>query len=256
MNLTYLEIDYRRSDYESLPPVVREAFEERLLLSWVFHEHAMEGVVLTQDDVVGAMRGRECRTWCEEQVHKSLRRLRMSCQDVLKGHDKPEEIMTLEWIKAKHVSLCDAGAEHAGRYRKRDTSPGVYNLDVVPGASISYYFRKMLDQYQAELSKAHPVRAAAQAHWEFMKVFPFDEKSGLVGRLMLNALLVSQGYPPAVIHAQDRHHYFAALNGHRTDMIPVVVEAISSTMQAATMFMRHHGAELVRQERRAQRHSA
>lgn len=251
MNLTYLEIDYRRSSYDALPQAVRDAFEDRLMLSWLYHEHAMEGVVLTQDDVQGALAGRECRTWSEEQVHKSIRRLHGCFEQILRGGADASQIMTLEWIKAQHASLCDAGAEHAGRYRKRDTSPGVYNLDVVPAASISYYFRKMLDAYHNELSKAHPIRGAAMAHWEYMRAFPFDEKSGLVGRLMMSALLVSHGYPPAVIHAQSRHHYFAALSGHRTDMIPVVVEALGATIQAAEGFMSHHGASIVRQARMA-----
>jgi hypothetical protein len=68
---------------------------------------------------------------------------------------------------------------------------------------------------------------------------------------MMSALLVSHGYPPAVIHAQSRHHYFAALSGHRTDMVPVVVEALGATIQAAEGFMSHHGASIVRQARMA-----
>lgn len=251
MNLTYLEIDYRRSSYDAMPQPVREAFEERLMLSWLYHEHALEGVVLTQSDIEGAMSGRECRTWSEEQVHKSVRRLHACFEAVLRGGADASQIMTLDWIKAQHAALSDAGSEHAGRYRKRDTSPGVYNLDVVPASSISYYFRKMLDAYHNELSKAHPIRGAAMAHWEYMRAFPFDEKSGLVGRLMSSALLVSSGYPPAVIHAQSRPQYFAALGGHRTDMIPVVVDALAATIQASESFMSSHGATIVRQARMA-----
>ena len=139
-------------------------------------------------------------------------------------------------VEAQHAARCEDGEEEAGRYRKRDTSPGVYNLDVVPSQSISYHFRKFLDVYESELLDAHPVRAAALAHWELMKVFPFDERTGLVARLMMNAILIRHDYPPAVIHASDRQTYFAALNGHKVDMIPVVVEAVSSTISAATAF--------------------
>ena len=107
---------------------------------------------------------------------------------------------------------------------------------MVQAQSISYHLRKFLDTYESELVDAHPVRAAALAHWEFMKVFPFDERTGLVGRLMLNAILMRHDYPPAVIHGADRQNYFAALNGHKVDMIPVVVDAVSSTISAATAF--------------------
>ena len=72
-----------------------------------------------------------------------------------------------------------------------------------------------------------------------MKVFPFDAKTGFVGRLMLNAMLIRHDYPPAIIHAEDRHVYFAALDGHPQDMVPVVVEAISATIQAASQHSEH-----------------
>ncbi|MBA2664747.1 MAG: Fic family protein [Bradymonadaceae bacterium] len=146
--------------------------------------------------------------------------------------------LTIEWIKDLHARMCEPGDENAGRYRKRDTSPGIYNLDVAPAASISYYFRKFMETYNDELIAYHPLRGAAIAHWEFMRVFPFDERSGLVGRLMMNFILLRHNYPPAIIHATDRHHYFAALAGHRTDLVPVVVEAVGATINAAQGFSR------------------
>ena len=98
-----------------------------------------------------------------------------------------------------------------------------------------------MDTYEQELASYHPIRAAAIAHWEYMKVFPFDERSGVVGRLMMNHVLITNGYPPAIIHAMDRHHYFAALDGNRTDLVPVVVDAVRSTIEAARVFSRQHG---------------
>lgn len=235
MNLTYLEIDHQRSHYDRLTGPARDAFMDRLALGWLYHDHALEGVVLTQRDIWRALTGQPVRNYCDGVVQKSLCRMRDIALSFFDPESRPEEL-SMEFIKDLHVRLCDPGDENAGRYRKRDTSPGVYNLDVCPQGSISYYFRKFMDCYEQELVNYHPVRAAAIAHWEYMKIFPFDEKSGVVGRLMMNYLLVKNGYPPAIIHAMDRHLYFSALDGHRTDLVPVVVDAVRSTIDAARVF--------------------
>lgn len=236
MNLTYLEIDHQRSQYDRLMNgPARDAFLDRLVFSWLYHDHALEGVVLTDRDIWRALSGQPVRNYCDGLVQKSLLRQRQIALSFFDPERRPAEL-TMDMIKALHCKLCDDCDEAAGRYRKRDTSPGVYNLDVVPQASISYYFRKFMDIYEQELQTYHPVRAAAIAHWEFMKVFPFDEKSGIVGRLMMNYLLIRAGYPPAIIHAHDRHHYFGALDGNRTDLVPVVIEAITSAIDGARIF--------------------
>lgn len=235
MNLTYLEIDHQRSHYDQLTGPARHAFMDRLIFSWLYHDHALEGVVLTDRDIWRALSGQPVRNYCDGLVQKSLLRQRDIALSFFDRTRRPEAL-TIDFIKQLHCQLCDDGDEAAGRYRKRDTSPGVYNLHVVPHASISYYFRKFMDIFENELSLYHPVRAAAIAHWEFMKVFPFNEKSGIVGRLMMNYLLVRAGYPPAIIHAHDRHLYFSALDGGRMDLVPLVVDAISSAVDAAREF--------------------
>ena len=243
MNLAYLEIDYHRSAYDAMPTPVRRVFMERMILSWLFHEHALEGVVLTQEDIDRALAGRPARNYCDGQTQRSLVRLK-ACVDTLLSEQGSAEPISLDWLKQTHAALCDNNDEASGRYRKRDTSPGVYNLDVVASGSISYYLRKFLDLYEEELHHMHPVRAAALAHWEFMRVFPFDERTGLVGRLMLNAILIRHDYPPAIIHAESRHHYFSALSGHRSDLIPVVVEAVSDTITAAATYSERYIASI------------
>ncbi|MFW5968116.1 MAG: Fic family protein [Persicimonas sp.] len=235
MSLTYLEVDQARSDYAALTDDVRQAFEERLVQSWLYHDHMLEGVVLTESDIHRAIDGRPCRNYCDRRTQKSLRRMR-GCIHKLYGDADQDRELSLEWLRDLHERMCDDDDEKAGRYRQRETSPGVYHLDVVGPDSISYHFRKLLDDWRDELSTMHPIRAAALAHWEFMRVFPFDERTGIVGRLMMNYILIKNYYPPAVIHASDRHRYFGALDGSRAEMVPVVVEAIRGTIEAARAF--------------------
>jgi hypothetical protein len=235
MKLTYFELDYERIHYQKLRGAAWEEFHNRLVASWLYHDHALEGVVLKEGDLDRALRGFPTRSWCETARHLSLTRMRALIYGLLEAGPQPVD-PTLDEYRRIHTSLCDTNDPTAGRYRKRDTSPGVYNLDVAPANSISYYLRRSLEQMQVELENCHPVKAAAIAHWEYMRVFPFDGRSGVVGRLMMNSMLLSRGYPPAIIHAHDRHHYFSALQGHRNDLVPIIVEAMASTIEAAKTF--------------------
>ena len=235
MNLTYLEIDHNRGPYDALKGEARAAFNERLVLSYLYHDHALEGVPLSRREIDRALEGKPCRNYCDGEIKKSLRRLKKAFGDIREDARDGEDL-SIEWIKDRHVHMCDDDDEAAGRYRQRNTSPGVYNLDIVKSGSLSYHFHKFIEDYREEYRHYHPVRAAAVAHWEFMHVFPYDDRTGIVGRLMLNFLLMRADYPPATIHAMDRHHYFKALRGHRSDMVNVVVDGVKATISAAEEF--------------------
>ncbi len=52
------------------------------------------------------------------------------------------------------------------------------------------------------------------AHTLFESIHPFHDGNGRVGRILLNYLVVSNGYPPIVIKgmsSEDRQRYYAAL---------------------------------------------
>ena len=235
MNLTYLEIDHQRSSYEDVADSYRSEFFERLAMSWLYHDHALEGVVVGPEDLDRAMEGMLCRNYCDGRLLHSLRAMRDAIDYIHESAARGDEL-SLDWLRDVHQRLCPEDVDCAGRYRKRDTSPGVYHLDVAPANSISYHIHKFIETFESELKTMHPVRQAAIAHWEFMKVFPFDERTGVVGRLMLNFILLKHRFPPAIIHATDRHLYFSALGGHRTDVVPVVADAVRATITAAKAF--------------------
>ena len=238
MNLSYLEVDHTRSPYDALSGSEREEFHERLALSLLYHDHALEGVPLERDEIDRALTGKPCRNYCDGEIKKSLRRLKQAFGDVRRDARQGEEL-SVEWLRALHVHMCDEGDEAAGRYRERNTSPGVYNLKIVKSDELEGHFYQLIEDYREEYRHYHPVRAAAVTHWEFMRLFPFDERTGVVGRLMMNFLLMRADYPPATIHAMDRHHYFKALRGHRSDLVPVVVDGVKSTISAAEEFASH-----------------
>jgi len=75
---------------------------------------------------------------------------------------------------------------------------------------------------------------AATHHAGFERIPPFVDGNGRVGRLILNFMLIQEGYPPAVILASQRQRYLQALktadSSNPTPLAEVIAQAVSGTL--------------------------
>jgi Fic family protein len=68
-----------------------------------------------------------------------------------------------------------------------------------------------------------PVTRAAIAHHDFEALHPFPDGNGRVGRLLLNLMLMQEGYPPALVLREWRTRYIHALHtAHLGDYTPLI----------------------------------
>jgi len=65
-------------------------------------------------------------------------------------------------------------------------------------------------------NKYHPLIQAALLHGEFVKIHPFVNGNGRTARLLLNLVLMNNGYTPIVIKKEDRLNYYEALDKAHT----------------------------------------
>jgi Fic family protein len=57
----------------------------------------------------------------------------------------------------------------------------------------------------------HPLIVAAEAHTKFVSIHPFIDGNGRTARLLMNLILLQNGYVPAVIKNKDRVNYLDAI---------------------------------------------
>ena len=57
----------------------------------------------------------------------------------------------------------------------------------------------------------HPVKIAAMAHFKLVSIHPFVDGNGRTARLLMNLLLLQQGYPLAIIKKEDRKTYINSI---------------------------------------------
>jgi hypothetical protein len=73
---------------------------------------------------------------------------------------------------------------------------------------------RMLDDINT--SKCHPVENAAYAHLHLARIHPFFDGNGRTSRLLQNLMLEKAGYPPVIIHADEKSEYVTLLNKGQT----------------------------------------
>ena len=55
------------------------------------------------------------------------------------------------------------------------------------------------------------VELAGTAHFRFVNIHPFGDGNGRTSRLLMNYILIKNGYPPLNIRFADRHQYYRVL---------------------------------------------
>jgi Fic family protein len=63
----------------------------------------------------------------------------------------------------------------------------------------------------AEDENVNPIMLAAELHYRFVCIHPFDDGNGRISRLLMNYHLLKNGYPPVIIKSSDKKNYLFAL---------------------------------------------
>ncbi len=88
----------------------------------------------------------------------------------------------------------------------------------------------LLDWYHKSMDIMHPVQLAAELHYRFVCIHPFDDGNGRVARLLMNYVLLKFGYPLAIIKSQDKEGYLQALRKADVGNMNSIVEYIEKSL--------------------------
>lgn len=105
----------------------------------------------------------------------------------------------------------------------------------MPNAQKVYDLMQNFLKWLSNTNEDDIVKLVADAHLRLVSIHPFVDGNGRTARLLMNLLLLQNGYPPAIIKNTNRMKYInsiekAQLNGEMADYYKVIRDAIEYSM--------------------------
>jgi Fic family protein len=227
---------YLEDRLKGAPEEAQAKYRADLDMSWIAHDSALEGVVYTLAELRSAMGANDGDVAFDsslQPVVEEIRRHREALNFVREQATKRRVPITVDIIKRIYCVLHpEEGDVKTVKYRKDIPQHRLYFHEYSPPDKIAYKLRQVVDWINDPETRRTrtPVRLAARAHYDIVRIFPFATDSGKVARLVMNLLLLRGGCPPAIIHSTERQRYYEALKGSSTTMHAIVQDAIENSL--------------------------
>jgi Fic family protein len=209
IDLYKIEIDKKRPFQE---PVLLKELQSFYRIDLAFTSNALEGNSLTLS---------ETKIILEDGITVGGKPLRDIFEAV--GHGLAYDYM-FSLVQNDSLSVDDIykmhrlfytkiDAENAGVLRKQQIfiSGSEHNPKIPQCQDLPAEMQKLETWIQETRKKTHPVLFAARLHKKLAQAHPFIDGNGRICRLSMNAVLVQNGYPPAIIPPILRRDYISAL---------------------------------------------
>ncbi|MDC3957744.1 Fic family protein [Polyangium jinanense] len=211
-------------------------YTDRFDMSWIFHDSALEGVVYTFEELRTALSGYAppVSDTNLQPTYDDIRRHKEAIEFV-RDYGKKKLPITIDVIKKIYLILHpEEGDIKTVKYRKDIPQHRLYFHEYAPPDKIAYKVRQIVDWLNdPETRKTrNGLRIAARAHYDLLRVYPFQSDSGKVARLFMNLLLIRSGLPPSIIHSTERQRYYEALKGSATTVLQMVQEAVENALSS------------------------
>lgn len=201
-----------------------------------YNSNAIEGNTLTitetkviLEDGLTIGKGKSLREHLEVINHKEA--IDYVDDIITKNIDISERV-----IKDLHyIILKSIDNKNAGEYRKSNV--------LISGSAhrppehflVDENMKDLILWYKENKDKVHPIKLAAEFHFKFVYIHPFIDGNGRSARLLMNLILMMNGYPVTVIKIENRDEYMKALEKASTlnetdDFIEIVAKAVGESL--------------------------
>ena len=208
----------KKTELDSYRPLPRDTvrrLNEDLRVFLTYHSNAIEGNSLSLHetqmviDYGITVHGHPLREFLEATNHAH------AYEYVTALIDRKEPI-TRDTILTLHQLVMEQILETKGQFRKTPVYIRGSNMTPPPARDVERLMREWLNWIEGEGLRYETITRAAIAHHGFEAVHPFEDGNGRVGRLLLNLMLMREGYPPALLLHDWRARYIQALNTANT----------------------------------------
>jgi len=223
------ELQQRIRGYSKLDLDFQSTLQMRLKMEWTYHSNAIEGSTLTLGETIFFLKegltvsGKPLKDFLDAKNHAEALDYLYDMVSSEQERITPGFIRELNKILLSGITQTPAVTLEGKRVMKPAT-PGQYkkmpNHVLQADGTIHRYVEpslvdeqivQMCDWINNNLSRQHPIITAAVAHYNQVRIHPFDDGNGRGSRLLMNLILLKERYYPAIIRREDRKEYVSAL---------------------------------------------
>jgi Fic family protein len=217
-----------------LPTTALHRLNEQLTVEWIYNSNAIEGSTLTLRETQLILEtglttgGKSLREHLEVINHQEA----IKYVETLTTLDEPITALHVRQIQSLVLARIDD--DSAGQYRilpvhivgSTHQPPNAWEL-----SQLMADWENWLNDLALTL---HPIERAAMAHHRLVAIHPFLDGNGRTARLVMNLLLMREGYPPTIIMRVNRRQYYNVLAqadaGTATPLVNFVGRAVESSL--------------------------
>lgn len=211
------KIDELYKKLRALPPLsvaTEERLMEEFMVRYTYNSNAIEGSTLTERETALVLKddmtieGKPLKYHLDAIGHRDAFAL-------VRREAEAGSALTEALIKRIHSHILLRDEDERGHYRTVNVH--ISGSDVVlPSAQfVPKKMAELMERYNGEMQKWHPIQRAAVFHLAFESVHPFIDGNGRTGRLILNFELMKAGYPPIDVKFADKGRYYYCLQSYQ-----------------------------------------
>ncbi|MBN1833469.1 MAG: Fic family protein [Deltaproteobacteria bacterium] len=234
------ELKMRIDGKKSLQIEYWSAIQEKLRIDWIYDSNAIEGSSLTRGETLFFLKegltveGKPFKDFLDARNHAEaidwLYEVIKDNRSITQGLIREINALLLSGVKYT------LAINETGHKVRKPANPGKYkilpNHVLKTDGTIHFYTDPIHVSDEMEIlcrwineniGKKHPVVISSIAHYNMVRVHPFDDGNGRGARILMNLILIKKGYPIAIIKNENHRKYLAALNNaDKGDIYPLI----------------------------------
>lgn len=242
MDSKLYELDTRlealRLQMSQFPENILKDYRDRLDVSWIYHDHALEGVVLSYSELKAAIDHRIISDVSLIPMYEDVKNHKLAVDTIREACDgRRGADVNLDLVRKFYALLSADPNEKGSSYRKENPLHRLYYHEISAPEKIPLRMKKFGEWLVSPPARElHPVTRAARAQQQLLAIYPWTKNSGKVARLLTNYILIRHGYPPAIVHSIERQRYYDSLRHEGDALLQLIVESLKNSIDTSFRF--------------------
>ncbi|GFU53799.1 protein adenylyltransferase Fic [Nephila pilipes] len=215
--------------------------KKEIYFQHIYHTVAIEGNTMTLADTRSVIETRMSVPGKSVLEHNEILGLDSALRYINKTLVNKDPLTVYDILAIHKRVLGHVDPIEAGSFRQNQVFVG----DHIPplASDVVYLMEEFVEWLQSKsFLQLHPVKQAAMTHYKLVYIHSFVDGNGRTARLLMNLILMKNGYPPVIIRKQDRSIYFNALQlANEGDIRPFIRYIAHCTKCTLNVYL--HGLE-------------